>query len=194
MHSNLPGANELNIFTQCLYLCGQQSDCRWPRTIWCWDICRHWNSQIQVPIIAGLALERLTNPLYLPSWNPQTYEAPHLDHGSIYQICWFSPLYGSQTLLPQCHCLLTDRCAEIRSKGHDEQRPISLTIFSIAIQIWWKFCITLTSILIRWSLQNFVHGTTAVLSWHVENFVAIWWPATVSYSKTKFPSNLNCGQ
>ena len=50
--------------------------------------------------------------------------------------------------------------------------------FSIAIQIRWKFRFTLTSILIQWLLQNFVHGTTAVLSWHVQNFVAIWWPAT----------------
>ena len=50
--------------------------------------------------------------------------------------------------------------------------------FSIAIQIRWKFRITLISILIQLSLQNFVHGTTAVLSWHVQKFVAIWWPAT----------------
>ena len=50
--------------------------------------------------------------------------------------------------------------------------------FSIAIQIRWKFRFTLISILIQWSLQNFVHGTTAVLSWHVQTFVAIWWPAT----------------
>ena len=49
--------------------------------------------------------------------------------------------------------------------------------FSIAIQIRWKFRFTLISILIKWSLQNFVHGTTAVLSWHVQKFVAIWWPA-----------------
>ena len=51
-------------------------------------------------------------------------------------------------------------------------------VFSIAIQIRWKFRFTLTSILIQWSLQTFVHGTTAVLSWHVQKFVAIWWPAT----------------
>ena len=31
---------------------------------------------------------------------------------------------------------------------------------------------------IQWSLQNFVHGTTAVLSWHVQKPVAIWWPVT----------------
>ena len=50
--------------------------------------------------------------------------------------------------------------------------------FSIAFQIRWKFRFTLISSLIKWSLQNFEHGTTAVLSWHVQNFVAIWWPAT----------------
>ena len=50
--------------------------------------------------------------------------------------------------------------------------------FSIEIQIWWKFRFTLTPILIQWSLQNFVHGTRAVLSWQVQQFVAIWWPAT----------------
>ena len=55
--------------------------------------------------------------------------------------------------------------------------PISLNGFSIVIQIWWKFRSTLTSILIQWSLQNFVQGMTAVLSWHVQKFVAIWWPA-----------------
>ena len=50
--------------------------------------------------------------------------------------------------------------------------------FCITIQIRWKFRFTLTSILIQWTLQNFVHGTAAVLSWHVQKFVAIWWPAT----------------
>ena len=50
--------------------------------------------------------------------------------------------------------------------------------FSIAIQIRWKFHFTLTSTLIPWSLQNFVHDTTAVLSCHVRKFVSIWWPAT----------------
>ena len=50
--------------------------------------------------------------------------------------------------------------------------------FSIAIQIRWEFRFALTSIRMQWSLQNFVHGTTALLSWHVQKFVAIWWPAT----------------
>ena len=49
--------------------------------------------------------------------------------------------------------------------------------FVIAIQILWKFRFTLTSILIQWSLQFLVRGTTALLLSHVQKFVAIWWPA-----------------
>ena len=54
-------------------------------------------------------------------------------------------------------------------------RPRFTNSFSIIIQIWWKFCFTLTLILIQWLLNNFVHGTTAVLSWHVQKNFAIWW-------------------
>ena len=36
--------------------------------------------------------------------------------------------------------------------------------------------ISLIQILIKWLLQNFAHAMTAVLSWHVQNFVAIWQP------------------
>ena len=57
-------------------------------------------------------------------------------------------------------------------------RPRFTNGFSIAIQIRWKFRFTLISILIQWSLQHFVHGTTAVLSWHVQKSVAICWPVT----------------
>ena len=38
----------------------------------------------------------------------------------------------------------------------------------------WKFNFPLIQTIIIWSLQNFVHVTTAVLSWHVLNFVAIY--------------------
>ena len=48
--------------------------------------------------------------------------------------------------------------------------------FSITIQMWWKFLCALIPILIQWSLQYLAHGTTAGLSWHVPNFVAIWSP------------------
>ena len=65
--------------------------------------------------------------------------------------------------------------------------------FSIAIQIRWEFRFALTSILMQWSLQIFVHGTTAVLSWHVQNLLQSNGQQQ-SYGKAKFPSNLNCGQ
>ena len=45
---------------------------------------------------------------------------------------------------------------------------------SFVIQIRWKFRFSLIHILLDWSLQNFAHDTTAVLSWHVQNCVAIW--------------------
>ena len=64
---------------------------------------------------------------------------------------------------------------------------------SAAIQIRWKFHFTLASILVQWSLQNFVHGTTALLSWHVQQYFAILWP-TKELQQGEFPSNLNCGQ
>ena len=45
--------------------------------------------------------------------------------------------------------------------------------FSITIQMWWKFHFALIQILTKWSLQYLAHDTTAELSWHVPNFVAI---------------------
>ena len=56
--------------------------------------------------------------------------------------------------------------------------PRFTNTFSIAFQIRWKFRFTLISSLIEWWLQNFVHGMTAVLSWHVQKIVVIWWPPT----------------
>ena len=44
--------------------------------------------------------------------------------------------------------------------------------FSLVIQIWWRICFALIQIVSNWSLQNFAHATTAVLSWHVQKFVA----------------------
>ena len=46
--------------------------------------------------------------------------------------------------------------------------------FSITFQMWWKFHFALIQILIKWSLQYLAHATTAGLSWHVPNVVAIW--------------------
>ena len=58
---------------------------------------------------------------------------------------------------------------------HGAWGPISWMIFSIAIQIWWKFHSALIQIIVKWSLWNLAHGTEDVLLWHVQNFVAIWY-------------------
>ena len=52
---------------------------------------------------------------------------------------------------------------------------VLLGISSVIIQIWWKSHFVFTKILMGWSLQNFAHAMTAVLSWHVQKFVVIWW-------------------
>ena len=46
-------------------------------------------------------------------------------------------------------------------------------------------------ILIEWLLKNIAHDMTAMLSWHVQKFIAIWWQILI-HSKMKFPLNLNC--
>ena len=76
--------------------------------------------------------------------------------------------------------------------GTEGSGPHFTNGFSIAIQIRLKFSLTLISILIQWSLQNFVHDT-AVLSWHVKKLLRSDGQQR-NYSKAKFPSNLNCGQ
>ena len=40
--------------------------------------------------------------------------------------------------------------------------------------------------------QNFAHATTAQLSWHVQNFVAITWLSCLKYNEMLFPSDLYC--
>ena len=47
--------------------------------------------------------------------------------------------------------------------------------FSIVIKMGWKFHTALIQVVVKWSLRYFAHGTTALLSWHVQNFVAIWY-------------------
>ena len=69
---------------------------------------------------------------------------------------------------------------------HD-QGPISWIIFSIAIEIRWKFHSALIQFVVRRSLWNFAHGMTAVLSCHVQNFVVIWCP-TLDLYYNQYPS------
>ena len=55
--------------------------------------------------------------------------------------------------------------------------------FSIVIQTRWKFHSALIQVVVKQSLWNFGCGTTTMLSWHVQNFVVIW------YIKMKLHSN-----
>ena len=57
--------------------------------------------------------------------------------------------------------------------------------FSIVIQIRWKFHSTLFEVVVKWSLWHFAHGTIAVLSWHVQNCIAIWY-TTMSLHLNQF--------
>ena len=57
---------------------------------------------------------------------------------------------------------------------------VSLTYLSITFQIWWRFSFALIPYLTKWLLQNFAYATTAQLPWHVQKFVASWWPVIES--------------
>ena len=56
--------------------------------------------------------------------------------------------------------------------------------FSIVIQIRWKFHSALIQVVVKWSIWSFAHGTTAALSWHVQDFVTIWYPTINLYWNT----------
>ena len=57
-------------------------------------------------------------------------------------------------------------------------RPFCLGL-NVLIHIRWKFHSALIEVVLKWSLWNFGHATTAVLLTHVRNFVAIWYPTMV---------------
>ena len=54
-----------------------------------------------------------------------------------------------------------------------DQEPISLRMFHHYSNMM-EISFVLTQIQMNGSLQNDAHDTTAVLSWHVQNFVAVW--------------------
>ena len=66
---------------------------------------------------------------------------------------------------------------------------MSLRIFPSQFQFDGKFSLFLSIIVIKVSQQNFAHATTAELSWHVQNFVGIWWWGTeVMADKIEIPN------
>ena len=73
-------------------------------------------------------------------------------------------------------------CGEVGARSNSCAGAHCTNDFSCTIHIWLKFHFTLSQILINWSLQNFAHDTTAVLSWHVQKFVVIWWPVIEIFS------------
>ena len=63
-------------------------------------------------------------------------------------------------------------------------------LFFIKIQITGEDCFAVSQMLIRWLLPNFAYGMTAVLSWHVQKFVAMCLPGMDS-QQTSNSLNLN---
>ena len=99
---------------------------------------------------------------------------------------YWKPLSGA--MLIYCHvpiiffyelCIKHQRCfKEMRLKrrlpvaAKSAQGPVLLTVIhrnSNSIELMFRF--TLISILKKWSLQSIVHGTTTVLSWHVQKML-----------------------
>ena len=118
-----------------------------------------------------------------PCWSDKTWVAPILINYSTYEIQKTKKMVSIKIVtIPHNHTgyvVMGYRCPTDQHLDTGCWPGSRFTnVFSIAIQIRWKFLFTLISILIRWSLWHFVHGTTAKLSWHVQKFVAIWWPVT----------------
>ena len=88
--------------------------------------------------------------------------------------------------------LPNEGCAPHRLLGllQSQSRAHFMNDFSIVIQIRWAIGLCVTPLQAIISLQKFAHATTAQLSYHEQNFIAI-----TSYkldeSIMKFPSNLN---
>ena len=62
--------------------------------------------------------------------------------------------------------------------------------FSVIIQNPLKFHSAIIQVLMKWLLWNFAHDTTAKLLWHVQNFVAMWYPM-MELHQNIHPLNLN---
>ena len=95
------------------------------------------------------------------AWIPGSDIWEHL----IFRLCWIwwppgkTPYYmknSQQTIIRSC-----------------DPRIYFTNDFSSTIQIWWKFHLAVTQLLVNILQQSFAHGTTAQLLCHVQNFVAI---------------------
>ena len=122
----------------------------------------------------------MNNHMPCKMWDEITYPFPNFNHWSLGMDKYFHPTFYNGC---DNFSMLGLKLIHVSKRGHKYKfgrgQPEARfnNDFSIAIQIRWKFHFTLTSIVIQWSLQNFVHGMIAVLSWHVQKMVVIWWPA-----------------
>ena len=72
-----------------------------------------------------------------------------------------------------------------------QQIFISSTMYPSQFKFDKKIMFVTIQILIEWLLKKIAHDMTAMLSWHVQKCIAIWWQ-NLNHSKMKFPLNLNC--
>ena len=135
----------------------------------------------------------------LPHWSPvdSLYKGPVMQNSDGFFVVIRNKLLNKQSSFQwfemfQCSCHIIGieqgvrHCLQNGSLG-----DISLKKIPFKIQMWGKFHFAFIQILMKCSLQNFAPDMTAVLSWHVLNFVVIWSPA-IELQLSEFSSNLNC--
>ena len=92
-------------------------------------------------------------------------------------VCEYSHFYsGRFNVLTACPLIKNTLCVPPKATGclcQNWSGAHFTNDFSITIQIRWKFHLALIQVLMTISQQNLAHATTAQLSCHVPNFVAI---------------------
>ena len=101
------------------------------------------------------------------------------------------------TSCPTSHNNMNLSC-HVENHRHNSEPPTSFgftpvshftNTFSTVVQIWWKFHFAFIHFVIKWLQQHFAHDMTAVLSWHVQNFVVIIEPQ-LKFQQNKFTIEL----
>ena len=91
-----------------------------------------------------------------------------------------SPYSATTGTMP--HCSIMAPCGDI------DLRPISRrTIYPCKSKFDGNSILLSSEFQWKWSLWNFAHGTTTVLSWHVQSFVAILYPSMALHKNQNFP-------
>ena len=77
---------------------------------------------------------------------------------------WFEMPLGSLW----CHC--NGECYYSRPSYNEIRSHFMNNLFIVIIQIQWKYNFVPIQDVLKWLLNNFAHGTTDVLLWHVQIF------------------------